>query len=162
MDWLRQALPESVRPLMLGASTVGHPTVIIIALCLVGLIGWRLNDMHIVLGVGLALATMGINTILKLCLRRERPATDYARTMRLASFSFPSGHAACAAAGLGYLAYAGVGQWPEWGALFYLVAAVTTGIIGVSRIYLGAHYPSDVAGGWIVGATGLLTILYLV
>jgi len=65
--------------------------------------------------------------------------------------SFPSGHAAAAAAFA-----TGVGL--EMPALAVPVGALAVAV-GVSRVVNGVHYPSDIAGGWAVGAgVGMLTL----
>ena len=42
--------------------------------------------------------------------------------------------------------------------ILLLVAAILIFLVGISRNYLGAHYPSDVIGGWIVGGIGIMII----
>jgi undecaprenyl-diphosphatase len=74
------------------------------------------------------------------------------------SFSFPSGYAMDSLIGYGMLAYLLIAHWP-WGRrhrvgvtsfIFTLVLA-----IGLSGLYLGAHYPSDVIGGYAAGVVWL-------
>ncbi|MDF3289799.1 bifunctional phosphatase PAP2/diacylglycerol kinase family protein [Streptomyces silvisoli] len=96
----------------------------------------------------LALASAVVNTVGKRLVRRPRPlrnAVPAIRQLRRQPFttSFPSGHAASAAAFA-----AGVGlQSPRWGALVAPVAAS----VAFSRVYTGVHYPSDVLAGAAIG-----------
>src|SRR5690606_17364220 len=62
------------------------------------------------------------------------------------SFSFPSGHAMqsmALATALLVLAWNTRWRWPV-----LLAGAAFTGIVGLSRVYLGVHFPSDVLAGW--------------
>jgi len=69
--------------------------------------------------------------------------------------SFPSNHAQSVLVGWAYLAQA-VNKW--W---FWLLAFLVVFLTGLSRIYLGAHYPVDVIGGWIIGYIFIRTWLAL-
>jgi len=102
------------------------------------------------LGLRLATATLGATALsqtLKRSLGRARPDVSIAGFEPLAAnpdrFSFPSGHTAAAFA----VAVAFAGEPAGLGPLALLLA---TGI-GLSRVYLGAHYPLDVAAGGILG-----------
>ena len=102
------------------------------------------------LGLRLATATLGATVLsqtLKRSLGRARPDVSIAGFEPLAAnpdrFSFPSGHTAAAFA----VAVAFAGEPASLGPLALLLA---TGI-GLSRVYLGAHYPLDVAAGGILG-----------
>lgn len=94
-------------------------------------------------------------TVVKLFFRRARPATLYVSNMRIKSYSFPSSHAYSAALAGGYLATL---VWPVSvlaGAMMLAIAL----LIGVSRVRIGAHYPTDVVAGWMLGLTVLLLIV---
>jgi undecaprenyl-diphosphatase len=71
----------------------------------------------------------------------------------VANSSFPSGHAMGAAAI--YMALAAVLAQivpGHWGKIYiFSVALLVTGLVGLSRVFLGVHYPSDVLAGWAAG-----------
>jgi membrane-associated phospholipid phosphatase len=73
---------------------------------------------------------------------------------------FPAGHALRATALYGIAAFcvARLAHDHRQGQIAYLVAAILIGAISATRIYLGAHYPMDVVGGWMAGGA-LVAIL---
>jgi len=95
--------------------------------------------------------------ILKIVIQRPRPvgATPF---LHGDSFSFPSGHALGSLVGYGMLAYVIGSNWVTTArGRFRLVigTAVLVVAIGISRLYLGVHYFSDVVGGYAVGVLWL-------
>ena len=76
---------------------------------------------------------------------------------------FPAGHALRATAlyGLAAFCVARLAHDTRQGVIAYAVATVLIGAISLTRIYLGAHYPMDVLGGWMAGAA-LVSILVTV
>lgn len=101
----------------------------------------------LLLGLGATIAVLVSQVLKRLCCR-PRPSCGIqgfgALTENPDAFSFPSGHTA-AAFGIA-LALAGEGS-----GLGALTLSLASGI-AVSRVYLGAHYPLDVAAGTLVGA----------
>lgn len=84
----------------------------------------------------------------------ERPRPDLvAHGSYVYSHSFPSGHSAMAAVVFLVLAtvFASVEPRRRTKALIYGVAIAVVIAVGVSRIYLGVHWPTDVLGGWCLG-----------
>ena len=67
---------------------------------------------------------------------------------------FPAGHALRATVFYGLAAFCVARLAPDrrQGRTAYLVALIVIGAISLTRIYLGAHYPMDVLGGWVAGA----------
>ena len=94
----------------------------------------------------------------------NRPRPNIVPALEKAPFaSFPSGHSAYALVAWGFAAWLIVRRpaTPTW--LKIVVTAVTlvlVGMIGLSRVYLGTYYPSDVAGGFLIGVPWLLTVLW--
>lgn len=98
-----------------------------------------------------------INTILKGVFDRPRP--DFVNHLvDVVTASFPSGHAALSAViylTLGAL-LAGTHRSPALRAYYIGTAILLVVLIGLSRIYLGVHYPTDVVAGWAFGAAWAL------
>jgi membrane-associated phospholipid phosphatase len=97
-----------------------------------------------------------LNLGLKLIFARARP--DLATALAVArGFSFPSGHAMDSFITFGALVCIALRQpWP-WKAKSAVLAAALTMVVlvGLSRVYLGVHWTSDIAGGWSAGAVWL-------
>jgi hypothetical protein len=106
------------------------------------------------LGIRVALILMlstGVNDALKLAFHGPRPYWYSAEVKGLASetsFGVPSGHAQNAMVLWGMMA-AWLKKWWAW-----LAAGLVIFFIGISRLYLGVHFPHDVLVGWLIG--GLL------
>jgi undecaprenyl-diphosphatase len=92
-------------------------------------------------------ATMTVEYPIKYYFRRRRPFIDIVQAIAIGrkpgSYSFPSGHAASAFAGAWLLSH----HYSRLAPLWFAIAALT----GFSRIYLGVHYPGDVASGALLG-----------
>jgi undecaprenyl-diphosphatase len=98
--------------------------------------------------------------LVKLFVQRPRPPLEDARIVQ-GGFSFPSGHSTLAATLYGTVAYLlirGLRQ-DRWKVLVGIGAGLVVLAIGVSRIYLGVHYPSDVLAGWAAGALWVVLVI---
>lgn len=100
------------------------------------------------------LGGMLLNHALKFGFARPRPEI-VSPLAQVFSASFPSGHAAAAAAAyltLGALLARTAASTRQTKLFFVGVAVLLTFVVGVTRVYLGLHYPTDVAAGWCIGA----------
>lgn len=96
-----------------------------------------------------------LGAFLKLIVRRPRP--DVLRLVEVSGYSFPSGHALLSTVFYGFLAYL-LWSYFRQSRFRYVTSfglAILVALIGISRIYLGAHYPSDVFAGFVVGGCWL-------
>ena len=94
-----------------------------------------------------------LSNALKLVFERPRPDI-VAHAARVFTTSFPSGHATLSA--ITYLTLgallAGLHESLRFKIYFLGLAILLTIAVGISRIYLGVHYPTDVLAGWCIGA----------
>lgn len=120
----------------LGVAVVG-------AVVLAGLLVSRRTWTAVVFAVSVAGAST--SPLIKILVRRPRPRL-WPAADQLSDWSFPSGHAASSAAlvaGLVALAWSTRWRWPT-----AVIGTVLVTVVGLSRLVLGVHYPSDVVGGW--------------
>lgn len=102
-----------------------------------------------------------LNTLLKLLFERSRP--ELLRLVDASGYSFPSGHAMVSLCLYGMLALLAIRRLSDR-RLRLLIVTIAAGVvagIGISRIYLGVHYPSDVAAGFAAGGMWLVFCISL-
>lgn len=143
-------------------SLVGGPG----AMALLGIAGAvylfvRVRDRVLFLGWVIAIGGGGLlDWVLKTTFHRPRPmfADPFAHGY---GFSFPSGHSMGSVIGLGMLAYLIVRHLRHESPRVAIIAlaGVLCAAIGVSRLYLGVHFPSDVLGGFAAGLMWLATCI---
>lgn len=129
----------------------------LIVLALLGLRRWREALFAALSFIGSALLNMGA----KQFFQRDRPSLWESIAPEHHTFSFPSGHAMGSmtlAAVLIALSWRTPWRWP----VLWLAGSFTL-LVGISRVYLGVHYPSDILGGWsaaLVWVVGLYLLLF--
>lgn len=165
-EYLRTAVHQHASPgltrLMIGASRFGGPSWLfpfglILALAFLAA-RWRRGALLVVITIaGAAL----LNTMLKQGFARSRPAAFFDYPVP-ASHSFPSGHAFFAASFFGGLAalVAGRVRSRTLRALVWIVAVGLILLIGMSRVYLGVHYPSDVFAGYMAAVVWVAGVAF--
>lgn len=126
------------------------------------LVGWLIKTNRKVSAIMVVFGVAGaglVNVLLKLIFERPRPDL-WEQIVLEGSFSFPSGHAmASSSIALSCI----IVSWrTKWRMPVLFVSVVYIVLIGVSRLYLGVHYPSDVIGGWLASLGWVSLVFYLV
>lgn len=156
-------LPVSWQPFFLGVTSLGDPIVTIGIGIVVAFFGYIHSNTRLILSGAMVLFTLMTGGILKLLFARARPLSEYAANLRVDTFSFPSGHSSGSMIAYGLLAYLALKLLPgPWGLIAAIVCGAIIFLVGISRIYLGAHFPSDVLAGWLLGAAFLCLIVFVV
>jgi len=157
LDWLRARVTPAGAALWQAISHLGSPLTIT-GIAIAGAVLLALRRRWTVLGGWVAAFAGGglLDATLKFINRRPRPLEPV--VLAPESWSFPSGHAMGSLIGYGMLAYVLVVLWiqrPWLRVAVILTAGVLVLAVGVSRLYLGVHYFSDVVGGYAAGIVWL-------
>ncbi len=119
---------------------------------------WRPVVLLLVAALG---ATFVAEVILAPIVERPRPSDALIRVYdRAGGYGFPSGTSMMALATLGAVAHL-VRRPGRIGTALVAAIGVLTVLIGLSRVHAGAHWVSDVLGGWLLGTAWLLPVLAL-
>jgi len=144
------------------ASSAGGPAVLGVVTVAVGvMLGILWHRWAPVLVAGVTVAGNGVLTLaLKQAIARPRPPLSGALAAA-DGYAFPSGHAAAAAAAFGVLAFLCAGPLRARAArvTMWAGAAMLTALVGISRVYLGVHWTTDVLGGWAFGVLWLAVVV---
>ncbi|HZD58504.1 MAG TPA: phosphatase PAP2 family protein [Anaerolineales bacterium] len=145
--------------LMQAASWAGYPPQALIVSGILILLIWVMRRRwEAVISAATSIGVEVLDVVTKVAVRRPRPPADLVMISRkLISFSFPSGHVSFYTGFFGFLLYLSYHELkPSWQrSLLMLVFGGLIVLVGPSRVYLGAHWPSDVLGGYILGGLGL-------
>ncbi len=157
-----QDVPASAKQIMQSVSFLGEPILVL----LVGFVGFvsaaARHQTQAERAFVYAAAAFTLSTLLKLGLRRARPHNLDIRTFGVRSYSFPSGHAFGTVIFYGLFSYLDLKYLAHpWNIVISTVVWLLILLTGISRVYLKAHYPSDVLGGWLLGLLSLFIVVQL-
>lgn len=157
--WVHQFASPTLTRVMFAISWIGSTGLFLVFLVSVAaflIIHWKRAALWLFLS--LAGANLLITT-LKNSFQRPRPVAFFG--VLPSSYSFPSGHSL--ASFCFYIVLAGLlssrVRSPALRVLIWIIASLLVVAIGISRIYLGVHYPSDVVGGYLAAALWVSTLL---
>jgi undecaprenyl-diphosphatase len=159
-----EALYAGHRPLLRafahGLTALGEPTVLIAAGIAIALWLWSKGHRHLPIALtAIVLIGRALSEAQKYWIARVRPDLEPHLVMVKTS-SFPSGHATSSM--IFYLTIAlALTSGMEWRRPAVAGAVLLSLLIGISRVMLGVHWPSDVVGGWAFGMLWVLLTLRL-
>jgi undecaprenyl-diphosphatase len=160
-NWAHQFASPAMTRAMTAISLLGYDLLIValvIALAAFAFLRWRRAAGWLAISMAGALA---LDLALKYSFHRPRPQPFFGAAPH--SFSFPSGHALCSFCFYAVLAglIAARTRSMVLRVAVGVMAAALVVAIGLSRIYLGMHYPSDVIAGYLAAAMWVATLLVL-
>lgn len=146
--------PDWVEGMVRDVTALGSLTVVL--LVALGAVGYLLLSRRFRTALFTVVAVSGgllVSRLLKTSFERPRPDLVPTETI-VYTASFPSGHSMMAAVTYLTLAALLIRIQPERRLKIYLllVAVFVTVLVGISRVYLGVHWPTDVLAGWTAGA----------
>jgi membrane-associated phospholipid phosphatase len=134
----------------------------LLVVAIAGVTWWRIGRLEAIMIAAAGLITL-VNGAFKMLINRPRPSPDLVDVLCAAQGNgFPSGHAFFAILLLGLTAYFisinARNRVLRRLALAGLIVLVL--LVGISRVYLGAHWPSDVIGGYLIGGLFLTALIW--
>ena len=162
LDWFVRHRTTGLTSAAKVVTDLGASELLIALVLIVGaVLWWRRRALRPLVLLGAAYIGSAVLTqLVKALAGRARPPGALA-VEHFSGLSFPSGHATQAVAVWGMLAAViavSVSSWRRKVAA-WVVAIVVVALVGATRLYLGAHWLTDVLGGWALGAMWLMTLL---
>jgi membrane-associated phospholipid phosphatase len=157
-----------LRITMLAISYPGSSSLLPVLVMLMTVVFWTMGvRLEAVFVAGLSAVSLLLNLLIKVLVGRPRPTGHLVDIIQTAiGYSFPSGHVMAYIAYWGLLFCFGVilfqgRHW--WRTTLLVTSAAFVVLIGLSRIYLGDHWASDVLGAYLIGGVllGLAILVYL-
>ncbi len=146
---------------MLSITRLGDPEfVVVIVAVSFGWLLWQQQRLKAGMLLIVCFGTLLLNQGMKLAFARPRPLL-WQRLIQETSYGFPSGHALGSLVLYGFMAYVLVNRYPQNARSIYSISVGLIGLIGLSRLYLGVHYPTDILAGYAVGFLWLMTCIVM-
>ena len=156
LTWLHSVSTPLLDQLAVHITNAGDfPAVVIVALVAAILLirkGRRSEASTLIFGVGGAVI---LNAVLKIYFHRPRP-TLWHQIIDSSGYSFPSGHAMMSSALA--ISFILIAWGTRWRYPMLILGLAYIFIIGLSRMYLGVHFPTDIAAGWCVSLVWVLIV----
>jgi membrane-associated phospholipid phosphatase len=154
--WIHQWANPGLDAVMLKITALGNPEFVVPLVVLsVGWLWWKHRRLEAKIFAIACLGASILNQELKLFFAKPRPEL-WTRLITENTFSFPSGHALGSLVLYGLLAYILAVQFPKFSRWIYCGAVGLIAAIGLSRLYLGVHWPTDILAGYAVGFLWLM------
>ena len=155
---------NDITTIIYKAITFLGSTLFIVLLCIVFLILFivlKKKNIGLVISSVLIISTL-FNNLLKIIFCRTRP--DVIKLVHESSYSFPSGHTMASVSMYGILIYILIKSNinKKIKLILITILGILPILVGLSRVYLGAHYISDIIGGFIVSIILLLIETYII
>ncbi|MEG4443108.1 phosphatase PAP2 family protein [Microcoleus sp. AT9_B5] len=145
--------------IMLGFTFLGEPNLLLVICVTLGIILLARNHRSEAATIAIAAGgAIGLNLLLKKLFARARPQL-WERVVDVRFYSFPSGHAMISMVIYGLLGYFLGSRFPKQRWLIYSLTVVLVAAIGLSRLYLGVHWPTDVIAGYTAGLVWLIACI---
>jgi undecaprenyl-diphosphatase len=151
LRFVNQASTPALDRVVIAITNLGDKLAVVVFALVAGVMLYRSRRRRAAVVVLLGVAgAAALNLIIKSLFQRDRPEL-WERLVTETSYSFPSGHSmASSALALSLIIV-------MWNTKYRLPVVCILGVyailVGLSRLYLGVHYPTDVLAGWLVSAT---------
>ena len=159
--WLHQFANSSLDQFAIRITQLGNlnTLIIVVVITLIFLI-WKRAYQEVKIFLVASLGTWILTTGMKLFFAKPRPQLGTSLISE-SSFSFPSGHALGSLVLYGFIGYLLSTYYPKFSKPIYCFISLIIALIGLSRLYLGVHWPTDIIAGYGVGFLWLMLCITL-